>query len=325
MKPKVFVTARIPDEGLELLQKDCDVTVNEKDGTLTKQELIGGIGCGDAVLSMLSDAITEDVLNACTNLRVIANYAVGYNNIDIKAATKRGIIVTNTPGVLTEATADLAWALLMDVARRVTEGDRMTRAGKFTGWAPKLLLGYDVYGATLGIIGFGRIGKAMARRAKGFNMRVLYHQRNRSSQEIEKQCNANYATLEELLKTSDFISLHCPLTPETKYLIGEKQLAMMKPSAVLINTARGPVVNESALVRALKEKRIFGAAFDVYENEPKLSEGLTELENVVLAPHIGSASLATRAKMSLMAAQSILDVLSGKTPENVVNIDALRR
>lgn len=324
MKPKVFVTARIPDEGLELLQKDCDVTINEKEGVLAKQELIDGIGCGDGVLSMLSDAITEDVLNVCPNLRVIANYAVGYNNIDLAAATKRGIVVTNTPGVLTEATADLAWALLMDAARRVTEGDRMTRAGKFTGWAPKLLLGYDVHSTTLGIIGFGRIGQAMARRAKGFNMRVLYHQRNRAAQEAEKELNADYVSLNELLKNSDFISLHCPLTPETKYLIGEKQISMMKPNAVLINTARGPVVDEKALVRALKEKRIFGAGFDVYENEPKLTEGLAQLDNVVLAPHIGSASFATRAKMSVMAAQSILDVLSGKTPENAVNKEVVR-
>lgn len=325
MKPKVFVTAQIPDEGLELLQRDCDMTVNEKEGALARQELIDGIGCGDAVLSMLSDAITEDVLNACTNLRVIANYAVGYNNIDINAATKRGIIVTNTPGVLTEATADLAWALLMDVARRVTEGDRMTRAGKFTGWAPKLLLGYDVHSTTLGIIGFGRIGQSMARRAKGFNMRVLYHQRNHVQENVENEFNATYVPLDELLKNSDFISLHCPLTPETKYLIGEKQISIMKPNAVLINTARGPVVDEKALVRALEEKRIFGAGFDVYENEPKLSEGLAELDNVVLAPHIGSASFATRAKMSVMAAQSILDVLSGKTPKHVVNKDVLKQ
>lgn len=323
MKPKVFVTAQIPDEGLELLQKDCEVTLNEKAGVLAKQELIDGIGCGDGVLSMLSDAITEDVMGACANLRVIANYAVGYNNIDLAAATKRGIIVTNTPGVLTEATADLAWALLMDVARRVTEGDRMTREGKFTGWAPKLLLGYDVYGATLGIIGFGRIGQSVARRAKGFNMRVLYHQRNQAAQETEKELNADYVSLNELLKNSDFISLHCPLTTETKYLIGEKQISMMKPNAVLINTARGPVVDEKALVCALKEKRIFGAGFDVYENEPRLTDGLAQLENVVLAPHIGSASFGTRAKMSVMAAQSILDALSGRTPENVVNKDVL--
>lgn len=323
MKPKVFVTRRIPDAGLSIVREHCEITLNEEERSLTTREIIEGVKSKDGLLCLLTDAISADVMDASQNLKVISNYAVGYNNIDVEGATKRGIMVTNTPGVLTETTADLAWALLMDAARRIAEGDRFTRAGKFKGWEPMLLLGQDVYRATLGIVGFGRIGQAVARRALGFNMKVLYHQRNRASVEVEKQLNAAYASFEELLKTSDFISLHCPLTLETTHLMGDKEFNMMKNNAILINTARGPVVDEAALVRALKDRRIAGAGLDVYEREPELAPGLAELDNVVIPPHLGSASFQTRNKMAQMAAENLVAALSGKVPPNLVNQDAL--
>lgn len=325
MKSKVFITRRIPDAGLDIVRERCEMSLNDEERALTTLEIIEGIKGKDGLLCLLTDAISADIMDASPNLKVISNYAVGYNNIDVEGATKRGIMVTNTPGVLTETTADLTWALLMDAARRIAEGDRFTRAGKFKGWEPMLLLGQDVYGATLGIVGFGRIGQAVARRAIGFNMKVLYHQRNRASAEIEKQLNATHVSFEELLKASDFISLHCPLTSETNHLIGEKQFNMMKENAILINTARGPVVDETALVSALKDKRIAGAGLDVYEKEPELAPGLVELDNVVIPPHLGSASLQTRSKMAQMAAENLVAALSGKVPQNLVNQDVLKQ
>lgn len=273
----------------------------------------------DAVISMLSDPIDKEVIEAGKNLKVIANYAVGYNNIDIEAATKSGIAVVNTPDVLTEASADLAWALLLAVSRRVVEGDTMTRAGKFRGWAPELLLGVPVYGQTLGIIGAGRIGQAVARRAKGFGMRVLYHNRKRLPEAIENDLGMSYAALDDLLAESDFVSLHCPLTPETKHLIGPRELGLMKQTAVLINTARGPVVDEEALLQALRKKTIFGAGLDVYEKEPLLTPGLADLPNVVLTPHIGSADTRTRLAMVDMVLNDIIAVLNNERPQNLVN------
>lgn len=279
----------------------------------------------DAVISMLSDPIDKEVIEAGKNLKVIANYAVGYNNIDIEAATKSGIAVVNTPDVLTEASADLAWALLLAVSRRVVEGDTMTRAGKFRGWAPELLLGVPVYGQTLGIIGAGRIGQAVARRAKGFGMRVLYHNRKRLPKAIENDLGMSYAALDDLLAESDFVSLHCPLTPETKHLIGPRELGLMKQTAVLINTARGPVVDEEALLQALRKKTIFGAGLDVYEKEPLLTPGLADLPNVVLTPHIGSADTRTRLAMVDMVLNDIIAVLNNERPQNLVNPEVWER
>ncbi len=316
---KVFVTRRIPEKGIRMLEDRYEVEVNPHDRVLTKEEIIEGVRDADALLCLLTDPIDRDVIDAGKKLRIISNYAVGYNNIDVDYASEKGIVVTNTPGVLTETTADLAWALLMAVARRVVEGDRFMREGKFRGWAPMLMLGTDVYGKTLGIVGMGKIGQAVARRAKGFGMKVLYYSRKRKP-EVEKELGAEYVSLETLMKESDFISLHVPLTPETMNMINRDMLELMKPSAYLINTARGEVIDEPYLIDMLKKGRIRGAALDVFWGEPlNVNPELYELDNVVLAPHMGSASLETRTKMAVMAAQAIIDVLEGREPKNRVN------
>ncbi|MCM8815819.1 MAG: NAD(P)-binding domain-containing protein, partial [Candidatus Omnitrophica bacterium] len=252
------------------------------------------------------------------DLEVISNLAVGYNNIDVEAATRRKIVITNTPGVLTDATADLAWALLFSVARRVVEADRFTRDGKFRGWLPDLFLGMEITGKTLGVVGAGRIGSNFARKAKCFSMRILYYDKKRNYQ-LEQDTRALFVDLETLLKESDFISLHVPLLPETRHLIGERELALMKKTAILINTSRGPVVDEKALANALKEKKIWGAGLDVYENEPVIEPELISLDNVVLLPHIASATFETRTKMGIMAAENILAFFRGEIPPNIVN------
>ncbi len=323
---KVFVTRKILEEGLNMLREKFDVEVSDYDGVIPRKMLLEKVKGVDAILSLLTDTIDAEVMDAAgSNLKVIANYAVGYNNIDVEEATKRGIMVTNTPGVLTETTADLAWALMMAIARRIVEADRFVREGRFRGWEPMLLLGTDVHGATLGIVGFGRIGQAMARRALGFNMKVLYYDNARVPEQVEKELKATYVDLPTLLRESDFVSLHVPLTKETHHLIGEKELRMMKKGAYLINTARGPVVDEKALVKALKEGWIKGAALDVFENEPEVEPELLKLENVVLAPHIASASYATRSRMSIMAAENIIKALSGEIPPNLVNPEVLQK
>lgn len=319
MKPKVLVTRQIPREGLDLLAAQCELDINQEDRTLSKEELKHRLADKDALLSLLSDPIDGDVLAAGPRLKVVANYAVGFNNIDVAAATARGITVTNTPGVLTETTADLAWTLLMSAARRVVEGDSLTRAGRFTGWGPMLLLGCDIYGKTLGIIGLGRIGEAMVKRAHGFDMNVLYYSAHRKSPEEESRLGVRYAALDELLGQSDFVSLHAPLTNSTRHMIGQRELEMMKPTAVLVNTARGPMVDERALVDALRAGKIAAAGLDVYENEPALEPGLSDLPNVTLLPHVGSASLDTRTRMAEMVARDILAVLEGRTPAHPVN------
>jgi len=322
---RVYVTRPIPQAGLDLLRQECEVTVFEDQDRLpTKEEVIEGVRGKDALLCLLTEEITAEVMDAAPDLKVISNYAVGYNNIDVEAATARGIVVTNTPGVLTETTADFAWALLMAVARRVVEADRFTRAGKFQGWGPLLFLGSDVYGKCLGIIGMGRIGQAIARRARGFDMRVLYYNRRRVDPAIENELQATYVPLDELLREADYVVLTVPLTPETHHLIGPRELAMMKPTAYLINPARGPVVDEKALVEALKNRTIAGAALDVFEEEPKLTPGLTELDNVVLAPHIASATTETRTKMAIMAAENLLAVLRNQRPKHIVNPEVLK-
>ncbi|MCS7175458.1 glyoxylate reductase [Pseudothermotoga sp.] len=323
---KVFVTRKILEEGLNMLREKFDVEVSDYDGVIPRRMLLEKVKGVDAILSLLTDTIDAEVMDAAgPNLKIVANYAVGYNNIDVEEATKRGILVTNTPGVLTETTADLAWALMMAIARRIVEADRFVREGKFRGWEPMLLLGTDVYGATLGIVGFGRIGQAMARRALGFNMKVLYYDNARVPEQIEKELKATYVDLPTLLKESDFVSLHVPLTKETHHLIGEKELRMMKRGAYLINTARGPVVDEKALVKALKEGWIKGAALDVFENEPEVEPELLKLDNVVLAPHIASASYATRSRMSIMVAENIIKALNGEVPPNLVNPEVLQK
>lgn len=325
-KPKIFVTRKIPEEGLKMLYEYFDVQVSEYDGVIPKEMLLKKVKGIDGLLCLLTDTIDGEVMeSAGSQLKIIANYAVGYNNIDIDEATKRGIMVTNTPGVLTETTADLAWALMMAIARRIVEGDRFVRTGQFRGWEPMLLLGTDLYGATLGIIGFGRIGQAMARRALGFDMKVLYYSRSKADDQIERQLRATYADLETLLRNSDFVSLHVPLTKQTRHLIGEDQLKLMKKESYLINTSRGPVVDEKALVRALKEKWIRGAGLDVFENEPEIEPELLKLDNVVLAPHLGSASFTTRTKMAKMAAENIIKALRGEIPPNIVNTQVLKK
>jgi glyoxylate reductase len=293
--------------------------VNEEDRVLSKAEIIEGVKGKDALLCLLTDEIDAEVLDSNPGLKVVADYAVGYNNIDVEAATRRKIPVTNTPGVLTETTADFAWALLMSAARRVVESDRFTRAGLFKGWAPMLFLGCDVYAKTLGIVGFGRIGEAVSRRALGFSMEVLYYDDRRRDPDEEERLGVSYVPFAELLRRSDFISIHVPLLDSTRHMFGEAEFRAMKKTAILINTSRGPVVDERALVAALKARQIAGAGLDVYEDEPRLGPGLAELDNVVLAPHIASATVETRTRMAVMAAENVLAAIRGEVPPNIVN------
>ncbi|RKD29140.1 2-hydroxyacid dehydrogenase [Thermohalobacter berrensis] len=318
-KKKVYITRKIPNIGIELLKKHFHVEINPEDRPLTKEEIMEKVVDKDAVLTQLTDVIDDEVLEkAQKKTKIFANYAVGFNNIDIDAATKRGIQITNTPDVLTDTTAELAWALLFSVARRVVEGHKYIKEGKWQVFSPNLLLGQDIYGKTLGVIGAGRIGKAFAKKSLGFDMKILYHNRKRD-EEFEKELNAKWVDKDTILKEADFISIHVPLTKETRYMIGERELKLMKRNAILINTARGPVVDEKALVKALKEGEIWGAGLDVFENEPEVEEELLELDNVVLTPHIGSASKETREKMAKLAAENIIAVLSGKEAITPVN------
>lgn len=316
---KVFVTRKIPEEGLRILERECEeVQVFPHDRIPKKKEIIESIRGKDGLLCLLTDPIDKEVISSGDKLKAISIYAAGFDNVDVEEATRRGIIVSNTPGVLTDATAELAWALLFAVARRVVEGDRFTRAGRFKGWSPLLMLGKEIAGSTLGIIGAGRIGTAFALKSKGFNMKILYYNRSRN-EVLEKELNAKKVSLEELLRSSDFVSIHLPLTRETYHLIGEKELAMMKKDAILINTARGAIIDEKALTKALKERKIFGAGLDVYENEPEVNEELRKLDNVVLLPHIGSATLKTRTKMAVLAAENLVKGLKGEKPKYCVN------
>jgi glyoxylate reductase len=319
LKKKILVTRNLPDKAMKLLYETYDVELNPWDRVMTEDELIEGIRDKQGLLCLLTDNISAEIMDEAKNLKVISNYAVGFNNIDVKAATERGIPVTNTPGVLTETTADLAWALLMATARRVVEADAFMRKGAYKGWGPMLFLGGDVYGKTLGLIGMGRIGSAVARRAVGFNMRILYYDMNRLPEDEEKTLNLEYADFDEILRSSDFVSLHVPLVPSTKHLIGTRELSLMKPTSYLINTSRGPVVDEKALVEALRSKKIAGAGLDVYENEPEMAPGLAQLESVVLLPHIASASVDTRTKMGTIAACNLMTGLAGELPANCVN------
>jgi len=317
---RVYISQRVFSEAQEFLKKE-GITFEMNEGAkLSKEKLIKKIQGADGLICPLSDQIDSKVLESNPRLRVVSNVGVGYDNIDVDTATKLGIMVTNTPGVLTETTADLVFALLMSVARRIVEADKFTRAGKYEGW--ELIqphLGIDIYGKTLGIIGLGRIGRAVARRAsKGFDMKILYYDETRNKQ-AESELEAEFVGFEELLERSDFISIHTPLTEKTRHMFSTSQFKKMKKSAFLINTARGPVVDEEALVRALKDGQIKGAGLDVYEEEPKIHSELVKLDNVVLLPHIASASVETRIRIATMAAENVVAALKGKKPPNLVN------
>jgi glyoxylate reductase len=320
-RPRVFVARRIPDAGLAPIGEACSVDVWEDELPPPRDELLRRVvGC-DGVLTLLTDRVDDELLDAAgPSLRVVSNYAVGFDNVDVPACTRRGIPVGNTPGALTETTADLAWALLMAAGRRVAEGDRYVRAGRWRTWGPQLLLGGDVHGATLGIVGFGRIGQAVARRATGFGMTVLYWSRTRAEPGVEGELGATFVELDELLARSDFVSLHVSLNDETRHLIDAAALARMKSSAVLVNTARGPVVDQAALAEALREGTIAAAGLDVTDPEPMAPDDpLLQLDNCLVVPHIASASHATRGKMAEMAAANLLAGLRGERLPNPVN------
>jgi glyoxylate reductase len=317
MPEKVLVTREIPDAGLRLL-RDFDVSVLHERPP-ERDELLEAVRGAAGILPTVTEKMDAEIMDAAGDgLKVIANMAVGYDNVDVEAATERGVVVTNTPEVLNETTADTAFMLLLAAARRLGEAERLLRSGGWDAWGPMQLTGPDVWGKKLGVVGFGRIGQAVARRARGFGMEILYHDQYRN-EEAEQELGARYLDLNELLRTCDFISVHTPLTDETHHLIGATELDRMKPETVLVNTSRGPVVDEASLADALAEDRIFAAGLDVYEEEPEVHPRLLELENVVLAPHIGSASVETRDKMAVLAAENIVAVLSGEEPKTPVN------
>ncbi|MBA2665443.1 MAG: D-glycerate dehydrogenase [Trueperaceae bacterium] len=319
----VFLTRALPPEPMAALRESVDLHVNPHDRTPTRAELLAGVHGCDALLSLVTDRIDAEVMDAAPTLRVISNYAVGYDNVDVAAASARGIPVTNTPDVLTHSTADMAFALLLAVARRVVEGHDLVRSRAWRGWEPLQLLGSDVSGATLGLVGLGRIGRAMIPRARGFGMDVVYWNRTRLAAEEEARLGATYAPLDEVLARARFASIHVASTPETHHLIGAEALERLGPGGYLINTARGPIVDEHALVEALERGTIAGAGLDVYEREPELQEGLHDRPNVVLAPHLGSATHETRAAMGMLAAQNLLAALRGERPRHVVNPEVL--
>lgn len=323
MRPKILVTRATFDEVIESLRERFEVEDNqETDTAWNSEELRRRLADKDGLLASGTDRIDAAVLDAAPRLKAVCNIAVGYNNLDLAACSERGILASNTPGVLDDTTADTAWALLMAAARRITEAERFLRAGRWKGLTHDLLLGTDVHHATLGIIGMGRIGQAIARRAKGFSMRVLYHNRTRVPKAVEKTLAARYASLEKLLRESDFVSLNLPYSPQAHHLIGAKQLALMKPTSVIVNAARGGIIDDAALIRALKERRIAAAGLDVFEGEPKFNPGFLELDNVAMVPHIGSATRATRMAMVTLATRNLAAALSGRRPPNLLNPDA---
>lgn len=304
-----------------------DVEVREEESVIEKEELLRRVKGKHGLLCILTDAVDAEVMDAAgRQLKIISNYGAGYDKIDVAAATERGILVTNTPGALTETTADLTVGLLIAAARRIVEGDKYVRECRYEGWGPSFFLGQEVWGKTLGIVGMGRIGKAVAKRmSKGFGMKILYNDKLGASAEVDEELGARHVGLGELLRQADFVSVHTPLNEETTRMIGEEEFGLMKPSAVLVNTSRGNVVDQRALAKALKEKRIFAAALDVYEDEPRCPVELIPLQNVIIIPHIGSASEETRARMSEMAADALVDFFEGKIPENAVNKEVMRR
>ncbi len=323
MKPKILVTRATFDDVIAKLRERFDVEDNQKEDTpWSAEELRRRIADKDGALPTGSDRIDAATLAAAPRLKALCNIAVGYNNIDLAACSERGILATNTPGVLDDTTADMTWALLMAAARRVTEAERWLRAGNWKGWKNDQFLGVDVHHATLGIIGMGRIGQAIARRAQGFSMRILYHNRRRVLKSVEKALAARYVSMERLLKESDFISLNMPYSPSSHHLIGAKEFALMKSTAVIVNAARGGIIDDAALVTALKERRLAAAGLDVFEGEPRFNPGFLEVDNAALVPHIGSATRATRTAMAMLASKNLSAVLSGKRPPNLLNPEA---
>jgi glyoxylate reductase len=319
MKPRVLVSKRVYPQAIDYLRQYVDFEYNDSDDGYPPEQLLEKLRDKQGVVSQLTDKFSAAVLDRLPNLKVISNVAVGFDNIDIPAATARKILVTNTPEVLTDTTADFAFTLMLAAARRVVEGEALVRSGQWRQWRIDLLCGYDVHHRTIGIVGMGRIGQAVAQRARGFSMRILYHDAVRAPAAVERELELQFVPLDELLAESDFISLHVPLLPETRHFIGAAQLARMKKTAILVNTSRGPVVDEAALARALATGQIAGAGLDVYEREPEVAPDLLALKNVVLAPHIASASIETRTRMCLMAAENVVAALAGRRPPNLVN------
>ncbi len=322
MKPRILVTREVFDETLEYLGEHCRIDSNQQDVPLDPGELVRRLADKDGVMCCLLDRVDATLLAGSPQLKVVANIAVGYNNIDLAACTARGVMATNTPGVLDDSTADLAWTLMLGAARRVTELERRVRNGEWTGWRLKQWLGVDVHHATLGIFGMGRIGQAIAKRAAGFDMKVIYHNRTRVASDCEKKLNAVYVTKDELLRQADFVVLQVPYSPETHHMIGAAELKQMKPGAILINSTRGGVVDDVALIAALKGGVIRAAGLDVFENEPRLNPEFFELDNVVLVPHVGSSTEATRRAMAMTAARNLVAALTGATPPNLLNPEA---
>ena len=327
-RPKILVTQKVPDPAYPLLEEIGDVEANREEGVIWPYEELLRRGPGhDYIYSLLTDNIDARFLQECAavtpRLKMVANMAVGFNNIDVDAATRLGIAVSNTPGVLSDTTADLAFALLMATARRIPEAERFLRAGKFHGWGPLLFCGVDVHGATLGLIGAGRIGKLLAKRSTGFDMKVIYYDVHRMSHDEELEYHVTYMPFDDVLQQADFVSIHTPYMPSTHHLISERELNLMKPGSILINTARGPIVDEKALVKALQAGTIAGAGLDVFENEPAVEPELLTMENVVLLPHIASASLRTRTLMATMASDNIVAHHLGQRPPNILNPEVL--
>ena len=324
MRPKVLVSQKIFDEAIAFVKKYFDVEVNQSDTPFSPEILMQGLQDKAGAIILLTDRVDENLLSRCPELKIVSNVAVGYNNIDVEACTRRKVMVTNTPGVLDDTTADFTWALLLATARRLVEADQYLRSSRWKGWGLMQFLGYDVHHKVLGICGFGRIGQRVARRARGFDMQILYTDIVQAPPSVEEELGLRFVDKKTLLKESDFITLHVPLLPETTHYISTTDLKQMKPTAVLINASRGPVVDEKALVRALQEKKIAGAGLDVYESEPAVEPGLIELKNVVLVPHIASASRETRLRMATMAAENLVAGLTGKPPPNLVNKEVLK-
>jgi glyoxylate reductase len=322
-KPKVLATRPLFPAAQKILNAFCDVEYWTKPERISKEELFKKVKDKEGLVCLLTEKVNQELLGVAPKLQIAANVAVGFDNIDVAACTKRGVAATNTPGVLDETTADFAWALMMAVGRRLVEGDTLARSGNWTGWDLDQLVGADIWGKTLGIVGFGRIGRAMARRALGFQMKVIYADAVQAPNAVEKELNAEYREMNSLLAESDFISIHVPLLPETRGLFDGPRFSKMKPTAYLINTARGAVIDDAALVHALENGKIAGAALDVFENEPFIHPGLKR-PNVVLAPHIASASIETRTKMACMAAENVVALLKGKQPPNMLNPEVLK-
>jgi glyoxylate reductase len=321
--PKVFATHSLFDAAREILQESCEVEYWTKPERPPREEVLRRLRDKEGLVCLLTEKVNDELLRAAPRLRIAANVAVGFDNIDVAACTKRGVVASNTPGVLDETTADFAWTLLMAVARRLSEGEALARSGNWKGWNLDQLVGTDVWGKTLGIVGFGRIGRAMARRASGFQMKVIYNDAVRAPGEVERELKTEFREMNVLLAESDFVSVHVPLLPETRGLFDAPKFYRMKPTGFLINTSRGPVVDEAALVAALETGKIAGAGLDVYENEPFIHPGLKRA-NVVLAPHLASASLETRTKMACMAAQNVVALFKGQRPANMLNPEVLK-